>query len=58
MKILFAIIVIRGWIIISGDVVNAYAQTAMPDGEVQYMAVDQQMIYWWLEKHGRHGASY
>jgi hypothetical protein len=52
MKIFFAIIVIRGWIIISGDVVNAYAQTAMPDGEVQYMAVDQQMIDWWLEKHG------
>jgi hypothetical protein len=40
MNIFFAIIVIRGWILISGDVVNAYAQTAMPDGEVQNMAVD------------------
>jgi hypothetical protein len=39
-------------VIISGDVVNAYAQTAMPEGEVQYMAVDQQMIDWWFEKHG------
>jgi hypothetical protein len=52
MKIFFVFVVIRGWVIISGDVVNAYAQTAMPEGEFQYMAIDQQMIDWWFEKHG------
>jgi hypothetical protein len=52
MKIFFAYAVIHGWVIISGGVVNAYAQTAMPEGEVQYMAVDPKMIYWWLENQG------
>jgi hypothetical protein len=51
MKIFFTYAVIRGWVIVSGDVVNAYAQTAIPNDEVQYMAVGQQMIDWWLEKH-------
>jgi hypothetical protein len=52
MKIFFAFVVIRGWVIVSGGVVNAYAQTAMPEGEVQYMEIYQQMINWWFEKHG------
>jgi hypothetical protein len=52
MNIFFAYAVIHGWVIVIGDVVNEYAQTAMPKGEVQYMAIDAQMIDWWLEKHG------
>jgi hypothetical protein len=52
MEIFFAYAMIREWVIVSGDVVKAYAQTDMPKGEVQYMAVNQHMIDWWLEKHG------
>jgi hypothetical protein len=52
MKIFFSIAAIRGWVIFSGDAVNAYDQTATPEGEIQYMVVDQHMIDWWLEKHG------
>jgi hypothetical protein len=52
MGIFFAYAVIRGWVIVSGDVVNAYAQTAIPEGEIQYMASNPHMIDWWLEKHG------
>jgi hypothetical protein len=32
MKIFFAYAVIHGWVIVSGDAVNAYAQTVMPEG--------------------------
>jgi hypothetical protein len=43
--------VIRGWLIVNGDVVNAYFQTAIPKYEFPYMAVDQHIIDWWLGKH-------
>jgi hypothetical protein len=39
-------------VIVSGDAVNAYAQTAIPKGEIQYMTVNPHMIDWWLEKNG------
>jgi hypothetical protein len=52
MKIFFAYAAIRGWVTVSGDVMNAYAQTTIPKDFVQHMKVNQQMIDWWLEKHG------
>jgi hypothetical protein len=49
--IFFVHAVIRGWVIVIRDVVNAYAQTVMPKDELQYMSVDQQMMDWLLERY-------
>jgi hypothetical protein len=40
MKILFAYLVIKGWVSISGDAINAYAQTFILKEEEQYVIVD------------------
>jgi hypothetical protein len=43
MKILFAYLVIKNWVAISGNAINAYAQTSSPKEEETYVVVDQHM---------------
>jgi hypothetical protein len=38
MKIFFAYLVIKNWVAISDDAINAYAQTSIPEEEEQYAA--------------------
>jgi hypothetical protein len=52
MNIFFAYIVIKGWLVISGDAVNAYAQVLVPKDVTKYVVVDQHMKDWWNDKYG------
>jgi hypothetical protein len=52
MKIFFAYVIIKGWVILSGDAVNAYAQTFIPKDVEQYVVFDQHMKDWWKDKYG------
>jgi hypothetical protein len=51
MNICFAFLALRNWVALGADAINAYTQASIPEDEPQYIAVDQQMVYWWWDMH-------
>jgi hypothetical protein len=50
MPLYFANLTIMGWISLSADAVNAYAQTKITEDEPHLIMVDQKMVDWWWDK--------